>query len=95
MKMASLCPGNDRRNPPLPSEDSAFLVVDEDTKKITAVLDGPTITRYKIAADSALAARRLSREDSQVLLVLGAGPVARALTEAFLHMPAPCIRAQT
>ncbi|MCU7247968.1 ornithine cyclodeaminase family protein [Pseudomonas koreensis] len=86
MKMASICPGNSRLDPPLPSEDAAFLVVDENTKKIAAVLDGPTITRFKTAADSALAARYLSREDSQVLLVLGSGPVARALTEAFLHI---------
>ena len=86
MKMASICPGNSRRDPALPSEDADFLVVDEDTKKIAAVLDGPTITRFKTAADSALAGRYLSREDSRVLLVLGSGPVARALTEAFLHI---------
>ncbi|RMW09893.1 Ornithine cyclodeaminase/mu-crystallin [Pseudomonas amygdali pv. tabaci] len=91
MKMASLCPSNSRRDSPLPSEQSVFLVVDEDTKAITDILDGPMITRYKTAADSALAARIMSREDSEVLLVLGAGPVARALVEAYLHIR-PAIR---
>jgi ornithine cyclodeaminase len=62
------------------------VLVDERTKAITAILDGPEITRWKTAADSALAARKLSRENSKVLLVLGAGPIARALTEAYLHI---------
>lgn len=66
-------------------------MIDKTTKAITAVLDGPAITACKTAADSALAARRLSREDSRVLLVLGAGPVARALTEVYLHIR-PSIR---
>ena len=61
-------------------------MIDQTTKAIAAVLDGPAVTACKTAADSALAARRLSREDSGVLLVLGSGPVARALTEAYLHI---------
>lgn len=85
-KLASLHPANSQASPPLPMEQAAFLVLDERTKAIAALLDGPEITRWKTAADSALAARRLSREDSEVLLVLGAGPVARALAEAYLHI---------
>ena len=85
-KLASLHPANDQASPPLPMEQAAFVVLDNRTKAIAALLDGPEITRWKTAADSVLAARRLSREDSQVLLVLGAGPVARALTEAYLHI---------
>lgn len=85
-KLASLHPANGRADPPLPMEQAAFVVLDERTKAIAALLDGPEITRWKTAADSALAARTLSREDSEVLLVLGAGPVARALTGAYLHI---------
>jgi ornithine cyclodeaminase/alanine dehydrogenase-like protein (mu-crystallin family) len=85
-KVASLCPSNQFASPPLPSEQSAFLVVDEHSKSLVAMLDGPEITRWKTAADSALAATMLSREDSEVLLVLGAGPVALALAEAYLHI---------
>jgi ornithine cyclodeaminase len=90
-KVASLCPANGAANPPLPTEQSAFLVVDERTKGIVAMLDGPEITRWKTAADSALAARKLSRENSEVLVVLGAGPVAKSLTDAYLHIR-PSIR---
>ncbi|MDR5836223.1 ornithine cyclodeaminase [Caballeronia sp. LZ034LL] len=85
-KVASLCPANQFASPPRPTEQSAFLVVDEHSRNIVAMLDGPEITRWKTAADSALAATKLSREDSEVLLVLGAGPVALALAEAYLHI---------
>ncbi|EEG09933.1 ornithine cyclodeaminase family protein [Pseudogulbenkiania ferrooxidans] len=90
-KMASIYPANSTASPPLPTEQAAFLVLDERTKGIVAMLDGPEITRWKTAADSALAARKLSRENSEVLLVLGAGPVARSLTDAYLHIR-PSIR---
>ena len=86
MKLASIHPANATATPPRPTEDAVFVVIDGVTKAITAVLDGPVITAYKTAADSALAARRLSREDSRVLLVVGAGPVARTLTDAYLHI---------
>jgi ornithine cyclodeaminase/alanine dehydrogenase-like protein (mu-crystallin family) len=85
-KLASLHPANGQADPPLPMEQAAFLVLDERSKAIAALLDGPEITRWKTAADSALASRMLSREDSAVLLALGAGPVARALTEAHLQV---------
>lgn len=91
LKLASICPANADANPPRPVEDAAFVVLDEHTKAISAILDGPAITRWKTAADSALAATRLSREDSSVLLVLGAGPIARALVDAYLHIR-PSIR---
>ncbi|RRW40636.1 ornithine cyclodeaminase [Pseudomonas luteola] len=86
LKIASIYPANSCANPPRPVEDAAFVVIDEETKSISAILEGPAITRWKTAADSALAATKLSREDSKVLLVLGAGPVARALVDAYLHI---------
>ena len=91
LKLASICPANAQEMPPRPTEHAAFLVIDETSKAVAAILDGPAITACKTAADSALAARWLSREDSQVLLVLGSGPVARALTDAYLHIR-PSIR---
>lgn len=90
-KVASIYPANSSANPPRPTEQAAFMVLDEHSKQIVAILDGPEITRWKTAADSALAARMLSREDSQVLLVVGAGPVAAALASAYLHIR-PSIR---
>ena len=86
LKIASMCPANSHANPPRPMEDAAFLVIDEQTKAISAVLDGPAISCWKTPADSALAARKLSREDSTVLLVLGGGPIARALVDVYLHI---------
>lgn len=90
-KIASIYPANSTATPPRPTEQAAFLLLDEHSKSIVAMLDGPEITRWKTAADSALAATKLSRADSEVLLVLGAGPVARSLTEAYLHIR-PSIR---
>ncbi len=91
LKLASICDGNRNAVPPRPTEDAAFIVIDETSKAITAILDGPAITRWKTPADSALAARLLSREESKVLLVLGAGPSARALIDAYLYIR-PAIR---
>jgi ornithine cyclodeaminase len=91
IKIASIHPANAAADPPLPSEQAAFMVVDESTKTLVALMDGPEITRWKTAGDSALAAQMLSRENSEVLLVLGAGPVAGALTDAYLHIR-PSIR---
>ncbi len=85
-KLASMHPANAKATPPLPMEHAAFVVLDEHTKAVTALLDGPAITRWKTGADSALASHFLSRTDSEVLLVLGAGPVARALTDAHLQV---------
>lgn len=86
LKLASIYPANSLATPPLPTEQAAFVVIDETTKAIAAILDGPEITRWKTAADSVLAARKLSREDSRALLVMGAGPVAQTLLAAYLHI---------
>ncbi|MGO3152741.1 MAG: ornithine cyclodeaminase family protein [Galactobacter sp.] len=83
-KISSIFPANTTREVPLPTEHSLFIVFDEDTKAPTAILESAALTVYKTAADSALAAGILSREDSNTLLVLGAGPVARALPYAYL-----------
>jgi len=85
IKLASIFPDNAHISPPLPTEHAAFVVFDEQTKAVSAILDGPSVTRFKTAADSALAGSFLSREDSEVLLVMGAGPIAQALTQAWLH----------
>lgn len=91
LKIASICPANSRATPPRPVENAAYVVIDEENKSISAILDGPEISRWKTPADSVLAGRKLSREDSSVLLVLGAGPIAKSLLEAYLHIR-PSIR---
>lgn len=86
LKVCSINPSNSQLQPPLPVEQACFLVVDEQTKAIVALMDGPEITRWKTAGDSALAASFLSRADSRTLLVVGAGPIAQALCEAYMHV---------
>lgn len=86
LKIASMCEANSHAQPPRPVEDAVFVVINEVTRAVQAVLNGPEITRWKTAADSIVAARKLSREDSSVLLVLGAGPVSRSLVDAYLHI---------
>jgi ornithine cyclodeaminase len=86
VKMASMFPPNALREKPLPTEDAIFVVVNEDTKSISCILDGPEVTRWKTAADSALASAILSASTSRTLLVIGAGPVALALAQAHVHV---------
>lgn len=50
---------------------------------LEATIDFALVTKWKTAADSLLAARHLARADSRVILVIGAGIVARSLIEAY------------
>jgi ornithine cyclodeaminase/alanine dehydrogenase-like protein (mu-crystallin family) len=86
VKVASIFPPNAQKEKPLPTEDAIFVVVNEETKAISCILDGPEITRWKTAADSALASAILSANDSRTLLVIGAGPIALALAQAHVHV---------
>jgi len=86
VKVCSIFPPNAHREAPLPTEDAIFVVIDEATKSISCILDGPEITRWKTAADSALASAILSADDSKTLLVIGAGPIAAALAQAHVHV---------
>lgn len=85
IKVCSIFPPNAQKDTPLPTEDAIFVVIDELTKRISYILDGPEITRWKTAADSALASSILSADDSKTLLVIGAGPIAVALAQAHVH----------
>jgi ornithine cyclodeaminase len=86
IKVCSIFPPNAQKETPLPTEDAIFVVIGEDRKTISCILDGPEITRWKTAADSALASALLSPDDSKTLLVLGAGPIALALAQAHVHV---------
>ncbi|WP_028205502.1 ornithine cyclodeaminase family protein [Paraburkholderia nodosa] len=86
VKVCSIFPPNAHRETPLPTEDAIFVVIDEEKKSISCILDGPEVTRWKTAADSALASSILSANDSKSLLVIGAGPIALALVQAHVHV---------
>ena len=86
VKVCSIFPPNAYKDTPLPTEDAIFVVIDEEQKSISCILDGPEVTRWKTAADSALASAILSADDSKSLLVIGAGPIALALAQAHIHV---------
>lgn len=91
VKVAAIYPPNAGKSPPRPAESAIFVVIDQASRAIAGILDGPEITRWKTAADSALGSKILSRPDSETLLVLGSGPIAAALAEAHLSVR-PSIR---
>jgi ornithine cyclodeaminase len=55
----------------------------DDEGVLQAIIDFHLVTKWKTAGDSLLAARRLARPDSKVILIVGAGTVATSLVEAY------------
>ena len=60
----------------LPAVQAVVVLLDARDGRPLAVLDGTEITCWRTAADSALGAKYLAREDAQTLLVVGAGAMA-------------------
>lgn len=81
VKTVSIFPDNHTRG--LPGLHSVFILYDATTGAPLAILDGDVITSRRTAAASALAAKWLSRPDSNTLLVVGAGRVGSLLPEAY------------
>jgi ornithine cyclodeaminase len=65
-----------------PSVQAVVLLFDGVNGQLLALFDGTELTYRKTAADSALGSRLLSRSDSTVLLMVGAGGLARHLIAA-------------
>ncbi len=86
VKVAAVFPEKPSWSPPQSAEQAVFLLVDPDHWTFKAMIDGAAITRWKTAADSALASRILSREGSRRLLMIGAGSIALSLIEAHLFV---------
>lgn len=90
IKVVTVFPGNhpasdsapDRDAPALPSHQGVVLVFDARHGNLTAVLDAESITAIRTAAASAVATRRLAREDASVLTLLGSGVQAETHLEA-------------
>lgn len=81
VKSATVFPGN----PDLghPSVNGAMSLFDDRLGTLAAIVDFHLVTKWKTAGDSLLAARRLARPDSERILIVGAGNVARALYDAY------------
>ncbi|MBL1435869.1 MAG: ornithine cyclodeaminase [Rhodobacteraceae bacterium] len=67
-----------------PSVQGAMLIFDDESGAVEAVIDSALVTRWKTVADSLLGAQLLARQDSERLLIIGAGTVAEGLAMGYL-----------
>ncbi len=81
VKMVNVLPGNEDRHG-LPNIQAAYQLFDGANGRPTVAIDGTALTYVKTAADSALAATFLAREDARTLLMVGAGGLGPHLIEA-------------
>lgn len=80
VKILNLFPDNHRRA--LPTIIGSYLLSSGKTGEMLAMVEGGELTARRTAATSALAARYLSRADSQTLLMAGTGRLSLNLMEA-------------
>lgn len=85
VKLLADIPSNSGRG--LPTQRSVIMLADHLTGEPLAILDGRVPTRIRTAAVTAVATRHLSRPESTVLGLVGAGSLAVAHVEAIL-----CVR---
>jgi Predicted ornithine cyclodeaminase, mu-crystallin homolog len=81
MKTVTYWPDNPHSG--LPSHCANYILMQARTGEILAVLEGEELTVRRTAAVSVIAAMRLMRGDVRRLLIVGAGPIAASLAEAY------------
>ena len=81
VKSATIFPGNLERGEP--AVNGGVNLYSDTYGTLSAIIDFHLVTKWKTAGDSLLAASRLARPDSKVVLIVGAGTVARSLREAY------------
>lgn len=81
IKGATIFPGNAEKG--LGMVNGMMSLLSDTDGLLEAMIDFHLVTKWKTAADSLLAARRLARPDSDKILIIGAGAVARSLREAY------------
>lgn len=79
-KIVSVFPANQH----LPSIQAIYVLLDGSNGSVKALMDGTELTYWKTAADSALAARYLARQDASRFLMVGAGQLAPYFIRAYL-----------
>jgi ornithine cyclodeaminase len=91
VKLVTSFPGNLDAAEGLPTVQGLYVLFDGRTGAVRAVADGEAITFRKTAGDSALGSKLLSRPQSAVLAMLGAGALAPFVVEAHLAVrPSIC-----
>jgi ornithine cyclodeaminase/alanine dehydrogenase-like protein (mu-crystallin family) len=66
-----------------PAVNGGVSLYSDEDGTLSAMIDFHLVTKWKTAGDSLLAASRLARPDSEVILIVGAGTVARSLRAAY------------
>ncbi|CAN7638410.1 ornithine cyclodeaminase [Brucella pseudogrignonensis] len=84
VKMVGVFPQNSVLEPPQPAVQGLVALFDGCTGEPRLVADGAAMTARKTAADSALGAAILAREDVKELVIVGAGALAPHFAEAHL-----------
>ena len=79
-KIVSVFPGNLERG--LPTIHAVVVVVDAETGRPTALMDGTYLTALRTGAASGVATDLLARSDARVAAIFGAGAQARTQLEA-------------
>jgi alanine dehydrogenase len=82
VKVVSLFPKNPERERSLAFIQAAVLVLDAETGRTTALLEGSSLTAIRTGAGSGAAIDVLARSDSKVVAVFGAGAQGRTQLEA-------------
>ncbi|MFC2023345.1 ornithine cyclodeaminase family protein [Chloroflexota bacterium] len=79
-KIVSVFPGNAAQG--LPTIHAAIIVVEAETGRPTALIDGTYLTALRTGAASGVATDLLARQDARVAAIFGAGAQARTQLEA-------------
>lgn len=81
VKIVTVYPQNGRRG--LNSVFATYVLMDGETGRHLAIIDGHEITIRRTAAASALAGDHLARPDAKNLLIVGSGQVAALMADAW------------
>ncbi|MEC3860703.1 ornithine cyclodeaminase [Mesobacterium sp. TK19101] len=81
VKSATIFPGNTAIG--TPSVNGGVCLYSDTDGLLEAVIDFHLVTKWKTAGDSLMGALHLARPDSKLVLIVGAGTVARSLYEAY------------
>ena len=81
VKVATVHPGNAQAG--LATVNGIVTLFNDTTGLPEALVDFHLVTKWKTAADSLLSAAKLARPDSRVILLVGAGTVARNMVAAY------------
>ena len=84
LKIGAYFPTNDAQG--LPRHASTIVLIDQNTGKVGALVEGSAVNCYRTAAADAVATDRLARKDAQILTLFGTGHQAAYEAEAIARI---------